>query len=85
MVTSITEMMPKTGLAIAGPDPQTPVPATAAEIRKNFETTSKSLVEEILSNWTDDTLNVEDELYGFNWKRGYTLFVLIVHQTHHLG
>jgi len=24
-------------------------------------------------------------MYGYNWKRGYSLFILIIHQTHHLG
>jgi uncharacterized damage-inducible protein DinB len=85
VVTSITEMMPKTGLTIAGPDPEAPVPATAAEIRSAFETASKSLLQQIKSNWTDNTLNIEDDLYGFKWARSYTLFILVIHQTHHLG
>ncbi len=85
IVTSITEMMPRTGLTITGPDPEAPVPARAEDIRTNFETASESLLQQVKSNWKDDTLEVEDDLYGCKWKRGYTLFILVVHQAHHLG
>ncbi len=85
VVTSITEMMPRTGLELEGPHWESPVPATAEEIRSGFETAANSLLGQVKSNWTDETLKVEDDMYGFKWKRGYTLFVLIIHQTHHLG
>jgi uncharacterized damage-inducible protein DinB len=78
-------MMPRTGLQIEGPDPQAPVPATAEEIRSAYEKAAASLSEQIKSHWIDETLNNEDDMYGFKWKRGYTLFILIIHQTHHLG
>ena len=85
IATSITEMMPQTGLSLEGPDPGAPVPESAAEIRTTYETASNSLLEQVKSHWTDETLQVEDDMYGDKWKRGYSLFVLIIHQTHHLG
>ena len=85
IATSITEMMPKTGLSLKGPDPEAPVPESATEIRAAYETASNSLLEQVKSQWTDETLQVEDDMYGYNWKRGYSLFILIIHQTHHLG
>jgi len=35
IATSITEMMPKTGLSLKGPDPEAPVPESATEIRRS--------------------------------------------------
>lgn len=85
VVTSITEMMPKTGLTLKGPDPDAPVPKSAAKISSGFQATSASLVEQIRSKWTDASLQEINDIYGFKWKRGYTLYILIIHQAHHLG
>jgi uncharacterized damage-inducible protein DinB len=85
IVTTITEMIPATGLKLDGPDPKAGVPASVEEIRSAFQTASNSLLNQIKTDWTDETLQVEDDMYGLTWKRGYTLFVLIIHQTHHLG
>jgi uncharacterized damage-inducible protein DinB len=85
VVTSITEMMPLTGLKVEGPDPKAPVPAIAEEIRSGYEKAAASMLKQIKAGWTDDTLQLIDDMYGFQWKRGYTLFVLVAHQTHHLG
>jgi uncharacterized damage-inducible protein DinB len=70
VMTSITEMMPLTGLKVEGPDPKAPVPATAEEIRSGYEKAAASMLKQIKAGWR---------------KRGYTLFVLVAHQTHHLG
>jgi uncharacterized damage-inducible protein DinB len=78
-------MMPHTGLQVEGPDPQAPMPSSADEIRAAFKSVSDSILNHIKTNWTDDTLQVEDDLYGFKWKRGYTLYIMLVHQTHHVG
>ena len=64
IVTTITEMMPRTGLKVEGPDPEAPVPATAEQISAAYETASNSLLEQIKSNWNDDTLQTEDDMYG---------------------
>ena len=44
-----------------------------------------SLFEEIERGMGDDDLEKEDDMYGESWKRGYTLYVLVSHQTHHRG
>ncbi|MBU0519485.1 DinB family protein [bacterium] len=85
IVTSITEMMPRCGLKLEGPPFESPVPATADEIRQGYKVASDSLVEQLRANWNDDTLLVEDDMYGMQWKRGQTLFILITHQVHHVG
>jgi len=59
-------------------------PASMAEICHVYERASSSLVE-ALGAWSDAALEAEDDMYGETWKRGFSLFVLITHQTHHRG
>jgi uncharacterized damage-inducible protein DinB len=85
MVTTISEMMSRTGLKIAGPKPDAPVPATAKEIFDAYNLAAISLLDRVKANWKDETLQVEDEMYGEKWKRAATLQALILHQVHHRG
>jgi uncharacterized damage-inducible protein DinB len=82
---SIGEMMSRTGLKVDAPDENSDAPASAMAIKTAYNAASASLEEEIKSNWDDDTLIIEDDMYGQNWKRGTTLGILITHQTHHRG
>jgi uncharacterized damage-inducible protein DinB len=59
-------------------------PSTMTEIAEAYAAAATSLPE-ALKAWTDGDLETEDELYGEHWKRGVTLFVLVMHQTHHRG
>ncbi len=82
---SIPEMMSRTGLAPAGPGEEDPVPEAAGAILGAYREASASLLEQIQSRWNDDMLQVEDEMYGSQWKRGYTLWILEIHEVHHVG
>lgn len=82
---TIPEMMNQTGLSVTGVDPHAPVPKTLGEIQKAYRDAAKSLVSEVNSKWNDDTLDLEDNMYGSNWKRGLTLSALMIHQAHHRG
>lgn len=84
LTTTVREMMERTGLKIAGPEPEAPVPASAQAIVDGYEKAAGSLPE-ALDTWTDASLQIKDEMYGDSWKRGITLFALIVHQAHHRG
>ncbi len=85
IVTSIPEMMQRTGLQISGPAADAPVPATAKEIFQGYTAAATSLLDQVKGSWTDATLQEEDDLYGEKWKRGFTLTSLIHHQIHHRG
>jgi uncharacterized damage-inducible protein DinB len=85
IVTSVSEMMERTGLKLKGPAPSAPLPGSAQAILKGYEDLSASLVEEMKRNWTDASLLVEDDMYGEKWNRATTLAILIAHQTHHRG
>lgn len=82
---SIPEMLERTGLHPAGPAMDEPVPATAKAIADAYRTASRSLLEEVRTHWTDETLETEDEMYGSMWKRGFTLAALVEHEVHHAG
>jgi uncharacterized damage-inducible protein DinB len=83
IVTTIPEMTSKTGLTIAGPAENAPLPGRAREIASAYNEAAISLLEAVRSGWTDATLEQTDDLYGERWKRGDTLLALILHQTHH--
>ena len=85
IVTSIPEMMERTGLKLSGPAHDAPMPTEARALAPAYETVAQSLAEQLKEQWTDDTLNQKDEMYGETWKRGFTLAVLIRHQAHHRG
>jgi uncharacterized damage-inducible protein DinB len=89
LVESLIEMPGHCGLKLAGAEliqggfigePPTTMKAIAAA----YEAAAASLAE-ALRPWMDPDLETEDELYGEHWKRGFTLFVLVSHQTHHRG
>ncbi len=85
IVLTLGEMLGKVGLKIDCPAEDASAPASAREIAETFEKAAKSVSEEIMKTWTDETLLIEDEMYGMIWKRGTTLSLLINHQAHHRG
>jgi uncharacterized damage-inducible protein DinB len=82
---SLREMAERTGLHVEGPAEAESVPTTAAAIALAYERSAKSLAAAIRSSWTDASLEIEDEMYGQAWKRGHTLFILLIHEIHHRG
>jgi len=85
IVATIAEMMGRTGLTVEGLDADAPCPASAEAIRDAYVRVASSLLERLRHTWTDETLIVEDDMYGERWSRGATLLALVVHQTHHRG
>jgi len=83
ITTSIGEMAHRTGLTFKTVDNNSSIPATAKEVVDAYKEASENLLVAIKSNWNDDTLSVEDDMYGEMWKRGITLGVIISHQIHH--
>jgi uncharacterized damage-inducible protein DinB len=85
LATTLGEMMGRTGLAVAGPSHDAPVPAAADAIVRAYGTAATAVAEGVRSGWTDATLETEDDMYGQRWARGQTLQALVVHQAHHRG
>lgn len=85
IVTNIPEIAGKTGLTIAGPKEDDPIPSTAREILAGYSNAAISFLDEVKKNWTDATLDVVDEMYGQKWKRGFSLTAFVKHEIHHRG
>jgi uncharacterized damage-inducible protein DinB len=85
IVLTLGEMPKKVGLTIDCPAEETEPPASAKEIAETYKKAAQSVSEEITKNWSDETLEIEDEMYGMTWTRGTTLSSLINHQAHHRG
>jgi uncharacterized damage-inducible protein DinB len=87
LVESVIEMPTKMGLTIPGADLVKggfigDPPATMKEVAQTYAAASEAFLKG-LDAWSDADLEREDEMYGEIWKRGLSLHVLIVHQTHH--
>jgi len=85
IVTTVPEMMSRTGLAVSSVDCASPPPESAAEIQDAYKSVSKELTDAVKATWNDDTLLEVDEMYGEKWQRGLTLASLIIHEVHHRG
>jgi len=85
VATSIPEMMSWTKIRVAGGDHHAPTPFSAGAIREAYAQAATSLLEQVSREWTDETLRVEDEMYGERWPRGLTLQALVFHEIHHRG
>jgi uncharacterized damage-inducible protein DinB len=85
IVTSIGEMAHRTGLTFETIDENAAIPSTIKEIVEEYKRASDGMIKEIKSKWKDETLLLEDDMYGEMWKKGKTLGVLITHQIHHRG
>lgn len=83
ITTSIGEMAHRTGLTFKTVESDSVIPSTVNEIVQIYKEASENLLSEIKENWNDETLLVEDDMYGEKWKRGTTLAVIINHQIHH--
>jgi uncharacterized damage-inducible protein DinB len=81
---TLGEMPGHVGLEVASPEQESDPPGSAAAIAAAYEKASRSLLAQIKS-WTDATLDVEDDMYGQRWARGFTLHALLEHQIHHRG
>lgn len=85
IVTSISEMANRTGLKVAGPDPESKPPAKVEDIRAAYKESAASLAGEVKAKWDDATLREKDDMYGQQWARGKTLAILQTHEVHHRG
>jgi len=83
IVQSLADIGRGTGLKVEAPAEDAPVPASAEQIKQTYDTAAKSLLEQVTENWTDETLDIEDDMFGQKWKRGLSLYLLFKHELHH--
>lgn len=82
---TLGEMLALAGLTVDAPGVDDACPASVSEIAAAYATAGESVSDEVVKNWTDETLLQEDNMYGETWKRGLTLLYMMLHQAHHRG
>jgi uncharacterized damage-inducible protein DinB len=85
IVTTLGEMVHRTGLKFDATPEDAPIPSTIKEILDEYKRSSEEMLNAVNKEWKDESLLEEVILYGQNWKKGKVLSVLINHQTHHRG
>lgn len=86
IVCSIGEMMTTAGLPLGHlVTEKDPVPEQAAGIVQAYEAAAAAVAKAVEAGWTDDQLGDDVPMYGEQWKKGFILFILIEHETHHRG
>ena len=85
IITTYPEMAGQIGIEFSGVGKDDPMPTTAAPFKDAYDKVSGAVLEYVTANWTDETLLQFDDLYGDQWEKGRTLFILIKHEAHHRG
>ena len=85
LTTTIPEMLGQAGLSFTSLRHEADLPTRAADIVSAYEKVSHEALQLITTNWDNKALQSEDNMYGENWKKGFTLTCLISHQAHHRG
>lgn len=85
IVTTLGEMLSRTGLDFEANPHDAAVPVSASEIAGAYRSTNEAMVSAIKEQWTDESLDELKEMYGEQWSIGKVLGILTAHQTHHRG
>jgi uncharacterized damage-inducible protein DinB len=85
IVTSLHEMLSRTGLVFDGAAHDSAVPLTAKEIADGYRTSSENMIMAMKEQWNDESLKEIDDMYGEKWPKWLTLTIVNKHQIHHRG
>jgi uncharacterized damage-inducible protein DinB len=85
IVISVGEMGRKIGIELVCPPEDAEQPKAAKEIAAAYEKAASTLSDFISKKWNDEKLIEEVNMYGQQWKNGFTLSALIAHEIHHRG
>lgn len=85
IVTTLHEILSRTGLKFEAATDEIEVPASAQLIAQSYQQASENLIAAIQEQWTDESLTIESNMYGEQWLNGVTLAITNHHQIHHRG
>ena len=85
IVTTLHEILSRTGLEFEAATDASEVPASAQLIAQSYQQASENLLAAIQKQWTDESLTVASDMYGEQWLNGVTLTITNHHQIHHRG
>jgi uncharacterized damage-inducible protein DinB len=82
---TIGEMLERTGLKFDILNDDNNYPKSEEEILEKYKEASDKLLEQLSTEWNDDSLKEEVNMYGEMWTKEAVLISLIKHQIHHRG
>jgi uncharacterized damage-inducible protein DinB len=85
LVTTIHEMLSRTGLQFESPGDEAHIPSSAKAIAEAYQRTGQAMLDALHAQWTDASVAASTEMYGEVWPNGLTLHILIQHEIHHRG
>jgi uncharacterized damage-inducible protein DinB len=85
LVSTIHEMLSRTGLSFTNLVEDEHAPASAAAIAETYRRTGQAMLDAVQTQWTDEDMMKSNDMYGQQWQNGLTLHVLIQHEIHHRG
>src|SRR5438105_4088133 len=80
IVETLTEMPQQMGLPVKEEYANY---STVQELVTVYKKYADQLAAALISYWDDEDLEKETNMYGMSWKNGFSLWVLLVHQSHH--
>ena len=80
IVETLTELPHAMGLPI---EEEHVTYTTVDSLIEAYKKHAAHLVDVVKQNLTDEKLNEEKNMYGENWKNGFSLWVTLTHQAHH--
>jgi uncharacterized damage-inducible protein DinB len=84
-VLSVHEMMNRAGLEFPAPGDENHTPDSAKTIADAHTKVCQDFIQALNSQWTDESLQEELNMYGEKWKKGLVLVILTKHLIHHRG
>lgn len=82
IIETLIEMPNRLGIIV---NEEIKVYTTQPELMQAYTQVSENLLLGIQTKWNDQTLEEERNMYGEQWKNSFSLWILILHQTHHRG
>ena len=73
IVTTLGEMVHRTGLNFDATPEDAPLPSAVKEICDEYKRSSDGMLNAVKKEWKDESLHEEVNLYGQNWKKGKVL------------
>lgn len=84
IVQTLPDMANMAGIGMKDEVAGKPVPGSAKAIADAYRKNSELFLD-ALKKVKDSDLEIEHDAYGMTWKRGFTYFVILMHEAHHRG
>jgi len=77
--------MTSLGLTFEVPDDNEEIRNSAKAIAKQYERVSESLMKAVKTQWDNQSLQINQTVFGEEWNNGASLRFTLMHQAHHRG